>query len=110
MIKKLLSFFERKKNAFPSYFSLIANTIIYIFLFLVVYSYIITEDIFIFIVLAFSSGILYYYLSNLIKYSENKYISFLQDFILIFFIMLIFTFFYILFISIDYLNFIWYNS
>jgi hypothetical protein len=104
MIKKIISFFASKKKSFPSNFHFFTTASIYIFLFLIMYYYIRNENIFFFIVVAFSTGILYYYLSDLIKYSDNKYISFLQDFVLNIFIIFIVTFVYILFISIYYLN------
>jgi len=116
MIKKLFSLFQEikffslplhgKEIHYLSFLKYIISSFIYFFLFLLAFNYIINENIFVFLTGSLLSGILYYYLSSIIKYSNNKFFRILQDFLLIFFIMLLVSTIYMILISIDYTSFI----
>jgi hypothetical protein len=87
---------------FPLYF--VGKASIFIVLIYLVLSVQIDENLFLLITVSFSSGLLSYYLSDWIKFSVNKYMSFLQKLILNVFIIFIITVLYVVLISIDLSN------
>jgi hypothetical protein len=105
-MKNLFNFLKQKEIKFPSFlFNFFRTASIYIILSLIMIYYIINENMFLFIAVSVTSGILSYTLSDLIKYFNNKYISLLQSFMLNIFIILIVTIIYIILINLDYLSF-----
>jgi hypothetical protein len=105
MLKKFIYLFKEKKIfSSLSILNILTAFSKYILLFLLmIYSiYIMKDNIILYLILTLISGFLYNFISNSIKYSNNKFISFLQDCLIISFIILFIT---IIFIYVSLIDF-----